>query len=49
MVYKWGLTKVSKLDAGNKKIKDPKSCNGNYSSLNYFTRCGYYIVKYTGK
>lgn len=47
--HKRGLTKVSNLDASNKKIKDPKSCNRNYGSLNYSTWCGYYIVKYTGK
>ena len=39
----------SKMVQSNKKIKDPKSCNRNYGSLNYSTWCGYYIEPFRYK
>ena len=43
--HKRGHSRVTNVDASEKRITNPKTCNRNYGSLNYSVFCGFYIVK----
>lgn len=42
--HKMGATKVTRLDADGKRIKDPRKSNRNFGSLKYKHFCHYYCI-----
>jgi hypothetical protein len=44
--HKMGATKVTRLDADGKRIKDPRKSNRNFGSLKYKQFCHYYCIPY---
>lgn len=44
--HKRGITNVTRADASDRYIINPRLSNRNYSNVNYSTFCGYYFVKY---